>query len=1104
MKVQPFDALLHWILRELDANDSIFGIHRSLFYSPRTDAPYASELFGHYLATPIGPAAGPHTQLAQNIVASWLSGGRFIELKTVQIMDELEIPRPCIDMEDEGYNVEWSQELRLDESAWEYIKAWVLIHILRRLLGWDDSPLGTLFNMSVGYNLEGILRPPMQRFMARLEDASAEIAQLRELLQARFPQYADLPIPSKITNSVTLSTMHGCPPDEIEAISRYLLQDRGLHTFVKLNPTLLGKETVMRILHDHLGYREIQIPDSVFEHDLKYDRAVTMLKALKELAGARGVTLGVKLSNTLAVANHRGALPGGEMYLSGRALYPITMNLFHKLAQEFGGDIPVSYAGGADAQNASTILAAGALPVTAASDLLKPGGYTRSLQWLENIETEMRLRGVANLDELTRNKMASLAAAAADALENRRWKKSAFPFGLPKIDSGLGLFDCVAAPCTYQCAVCQDVPEYACLIARGEYDRALDVILHRNPLPGITGHVCTHLCQTRCTRNNYDQPVQIRALKRFAAEHGESQSGKSETGRARPVAHTAADRPDSRVAIIGSGPAGLSAAYFLALNGVRPIIFEAREIAGGMCAVAPHFRLPPAVVQADIRRITDMGAQLILNQRVLESPDELLRKGFDAVFMGIGFQKDAGLDIEGIEGDGVFTAIRFLESVGRGAKPDLGTRVLVIGGGNTAMDAARTAQRLTGRPVTVVYRRTQAEMPAEPEELRDLFAEGNHLAELSSPERVIREKGLVVALECVRNQLGEPAADGRRSPVRVPGSEFRIPADAIILAIGQQPDIAFIDGSRLSIRRDGSVVTDEITRQTDVENVYAGGDVTRGPAIIIQACEDGRRAAEAICRGLGIRFEWPPLQMPELSETDILQVKRERARLAPTREPVLLPVAQRTGFESVELTLSEDAARAEAARCVQCSAVCDKCVEVCPNRANYTYLIEPLSWTLPVFACPDGELVVVGKEVLEIAQERQILHVDDFCNQCGNCATFCVHQGRPYVDKPCLFLLEADFLKEADNPSFHHGGLYHVMHDTIRRRKDGQESSLTVHDGWFDYQDGQVRATLSVGGDIKDLTLKKSFDARISLQSAAEMWAVYQGIARSLPWLLSD
>ncbi len=1090
MKVQPFDVLLSWILKELKENESIFGIHRSLFYDPKPGAAYVTDMFGHHLGTPFGPAAGPHTQLTQNILSAWLSGGRFIELKTVQIMDELEIPRPCIDMEDEGYNVEWSQELKLDQSAGEYIKAWVLIRVLRRLLGLEERvPFGTIFNMSVGYNLEGIQTAPMQRFMARMEDASTEIAEIQAILSAQFPEYADVEIPARLTNSVTLSTMHGCPPDEIEAIGRYLLEEKGLHTFVKLNPTLLGQETVMRILHDDLGYRDIRIPDSVFDHDLKYERAVKLIEELKKVAAEKGLTFGVKLSNTLAMANHRGELPGDEMYMSGRALYPVTMNLFHKLVTQFDGDLNVSYSAGADALNVSTVLAAGARPITAASDLLKPGGYSRMVQWLENLDAEMRLKGAGSLDELARDRLANLEKAAAAALKSPRYQKSYFAYGLPKVESGLGLFDCIAAPCVEQCAVCQDVPEYARLIAQGQYDQALAVILHRNPLPGVTGYVCTHLCQTRCTRNNYDEPVLIRDLKRFAAEHGKmTMPSPSGTGR--------------RVAIIGSGPSGLAAAYFLALNGVKATIFEAREMPGGMLAIAPHFRLPEAIVQEDIDRITGMGVEIKGNHPITTSPEALLEQGFDAVYIATGFQNDATLGIEGMDGDGVFTALRFLERVARAKAAgdltevagSLGSRVLVIGGGNTAMDAARTAQRLTGNPTTVVYRRTRAEMPAEEEELRDLFDEGNKLFELASPSRVILKDGRVATLECVRNELGEPGADGRRRPKPVAGSEFQIEADSIILAIGQKPDIAFLDGTGISLRRDGAIVTDPATAKA-AEGVYAGGDVARGPAIIIQACADGRQAAEAMCEQFGVEFSPLPAQFPTITNEEIIEVKGARARKVTQHEPDLLPVEQRAGFDLVEQTLTEAAARAEAQRCLQCSTFCDKCVEVCPNRANYAYTISPLSLNLPVFACEDGELAIAGQETFAIEQARQIIHVDDFCNECGNCATFCVHQGKPYADKPRLFLKWEDYEQEEDNAWFIEG-------ESIWRREGGDESRLSLEGNEIVYENGKIRVQLSASFEAAEVLLKETFGGKISLREAAEMYVVLRGIAASASFLL--
>jgi putative selenate reductase len=1090
MKVQPFDVLLKWILKEYEENESIFGIHRSSFYIPKADAAYATDMFGHHLATPFGPAAGPHTQLTQNILCAWLSGGRFIELKTVQIMDELEIPRPCIDMEDEGYNVEWSQELKLEQSANEYIKAWALIRVLRRLLGFEDKvPFGTIFNMSVGYNLEGIQTPPMQRFMGQMEDASSEIAELKAILRAQFPEYADIEIPAQLTNSVTLSTMHGCPPDEIEAIGRYLLTEKGLHTFVKLNPTLLGQEAVMRILHDDLGYRDIQIPDSVFAHDLKYGRAVELINELKWVAAQKGLTFGAKLSNTLAMANHRGELPGDEMYMSGRALYPITMNLFHKLAVQFDGDLNVSYSAGADALNVSTILAAGARPITAASDLLKPGGYSRMMQWLENLEAEMKDQGASSLDELAKDRLAHLERAAAAALEQPGYQKSSFAHGLPKVESGLELFDCIAAPCVEQCAVCQDVPEYARLIAQGEYDRALAAILHRNPLPGVTGYVCTHLCQTRCTRNNYDEPVLIRDLKRFATEQGS-------------VTMPSPAQAERRVAVIGSGPSGLAAAYFLALNGVRVTIFETREMAGGMLAIAPHFRLPPGVVQEDIDRITGMGVEIKLGQRITAPPEALLNDGFDAVYIASGFQKDAVLGIEGMDGDGVFTALRFLEAVAEKKGPDglkgigasLGSRVLVIGGGNTAMDAARTAQRLTGKPATIVYRRTLTEMPAEEEELRDLFDEGNELIELASPSRVVLKEGRVAALECVRNELGAPGLDGRRRPEPVAGSEFQIEADSIILAIGQKPELAFLDGTGISLRQDGAVVTDGATARA-AEGVYAGGDVARGPAIIIEACSDGRRAAEAMCEQFGIPFHPFPAQMSDLTDEEFLEAKSARAKKVAQHEPDLLPVAERAGFDLVEQTLSEEAARAEAKRCLQCSVFCDKCVEVCPNRANYAYTVFPVSIELPVLACVDGELATAREEVFAIEQTRQIIHVDDFCNECGNCATFCVHQGKPYLEKPRLFLKREDFELEEDNAWFIEG-------DSIWRREGGEELRLSMGNGFVTFENDKIRIHLSPDLVADKVVLKETFDGELSMREAAEMYVVLDGIAASAAFLL--
>ena len=283
--------LIDWIFSELESSDSILGIPRQHFFVPRRDDPFRTSAFGHPLETPFGPAAGPHTQMAQNIVASWLCGARYIELKTVQTLDELNVSKPCIDMEDEGYNVEWSQELKIYQSFDEYLRAWVLIHALHHKLGFTGELPGIVFNISVGYDLAGIQKPNVQWFLQQMSDCSEYKQALVDEVARFYPEIGQVHIPDRISDNVTLSTMHGCPPDEIEKICTYLMREKGLHTYVKCNPTLLGPERVRAILNDDLGYNDVVVPDIAFEHDLKYHDAVKMLHALRKVARRCGCLL---------------------------------------------------------------------------------------------------------------------------------------------------------------------------------------------------------------------------------------------------------------------------------------------------------------------------------------------------------------------------------------------------------------------------------------------------------------------------------------------------------------------------------------------------------------------------------------------------------------------------------------------------------------------------------------------------------------------------------------------------------------------------------------------------------------------------------------------
>jgi putative selenate reductase len=1067
MRPLPFEDLLAWILHEFTERQSIFGIHRSLFYVPPPAGRLAiPDVFGQTLATPIGPAAGPHTQLAQNILCSWLCGGRFIELKTVQIRDQLEI----------------SQELNLNESAEEYIKAWALLHILHRMLDGGSSHPGTIFNISVGYNLEGIQSAPMTRFLERMNDARAEISAIRTVLKDRFPQFAELEIPTRVANNVTLSTMHGCPSQEIEQIACYLMEERRLHTTVKLNPTLLGKKKVLSLLHDDLGFRGIQIPNAIFDHDLRYPRAIELIRSLKETAAKCGLTFGVKLSNTLPTLNHKKRLPGEEMYMSGRALYPLTMHLFQRLSADFEDDLNVSFSGGADAGNVASILAAGALTVTVATDVLKPGGYARFGQYLENLESELERKGIASLEEWRARRRSNLERAAADARTNRRYHEEYSSRALPKVESGLGFFDCIEAPCMAPCAVHQDVPEYAWFISRGEYDRALEVIMARNPLPGVTGYVCTQRCRSLCTRSagNYDEPIEIRALKRFAEERGK-------------VTIPAGNDTEYKVAIIGAGPSGLAAAYFLAMNGFRSTLFEARDAAGGMMRLASSFRLPDEIIRKDVDRIAGMGVDIRLGHAILRPPEALIEDGFDAVYIASGFQKDVPLYIEGIQGPGVIPALDFLRSARKGDPMELGPRVLIIGGGDTALDAARVAQRQTGRPVTVVYRRTREEMPAGEEDREGAFEEGVCLEELASPMRVIRKDGCVVALECLRNEPGEPGEDGRRRPIPIEGSEFRIPADSILVAIGQSPDLTFLHGSAVPLNGNGSIATSVHSCCTAIPWVFAGGDAVRGPASIIAACADGRRAAEAICEDFGLEFRSLPWTRSPLSEEERVRLMRDRARKADPHTPDRTSRTDRGTFRLIEDTLSEEEARAEARRCLQCSLVCDKCVEVCPNRANQAYQVAIGQWIMPILGCGDGKLQVAGETILHIKQPTQIVHLPDLCNECGNCATFCVHNGKPYRDKPRLFLRRSDFEKESERGFFFEKS---PERWTLWRTENGMRSRLTMcfAAGEAVFENDFLQATFaSADFSLISMELKQSFPGGLILLEPAEMFVLAQG-----------
>jgi putative selenate reductase len=450
--------LLRRAFLEFRGEGKIFDLSGSKFYRGLAGLDTSVVSNGHLASTPLGPAAGPHDQLAQNIVLCWLGGARIIELKTVQILDELKISRPCIDAANVGYNVEWSQELKLEQSLREYAGAAMFIEILKasQLIG-ADVPGDTVFDMSVGYNLDGIRSPRVGEWIQAMKHAGPIVDELRSGLGDEFAAYRDLPFPTCISDTITLSTFHGCPAGEIEGIVRYLLTEMDVHVCVKLNPTMLGRERVEHLLHDVLGYQEIQCSPEAFEHDLQFSEAMDLIPRLDAVAKAHGKHLSVKFSNTLVVKNHKSYFSDEVMYLSGPPLHVITMNLVRMFRERMGSAVPISFSAGIDANNFANAVAMNFVPVTTCTDLLRPGGYSRLIRYMENLGEAMRACGATRIGDFVMRYRGQGDAATVDgagwlntaplveeatANPRYRWERNK---GVPrKIGEKLWLYDCIS------------------------------------------------------------------------------------------------------------------------------------------------------------------------------------------------------------------------------------------------------------------------------------------------------------------------------------------------------------------------------------------------------------------------------------------------------------------------------------------------------------------------------------------------------------------------------------------------------------------------------------------------------------------------------------
>ena len=944
MTCMSFGQLMDRVLTEHRERGTVFGIHR-----PYTaDTGRKLRIFERNLETPIGPAAGPNTQLAQNIVASYYAGARFFELKTVQKMDGAElaacISRPCILAEDECYNCEWSTELYVPEAMGEYIKAWFILHVMAKEYGLGDAD-GFQFNISVGYDLAGIKEDKINTFIDSMKDArdTAVFQECRQWLLDNTDKFEKVTredieaIPSEVCNSATISTLHGCPPNEIESIANHLFREKHMHTFIKCNPTLLGYEFARKTM-DEMGYDYMVFGDFHFKDDLQYEDAIPMFRRLQALADELGLSFGVKITNTFPVDVTRNELPSEEMYMSGKALFPLSIALAARLSREFGGKLRIAYSGGADYFNIDKIVGCGVWPVTMATTLLKPGGYQRFAQMAEKLMTNgvKEWRGID---------VEALEALAEEARTDAHHVKNIKPLPNRKIDREVPLLDCYFAPCMEGCPIHQDIPNYVKLVGEGKYADALRVVLEKNALPFITGTLCAHNCMYKCTRNFYEEPVNIRGTKLTAAEKGyDAVIGgiKAGAGNGR------------KVAVVGGGPAGIASAYFLARAGSAVTLFEKEEKLGGVIRyVIPGFRISEDAIDKDVSFIEKMGVTVKTGVTV-ESVKALKEEGYDAVIVAVGANKPGTLELE--KGETV-NALKFLaEFKATNGRADLGKNVVVIGGGNTAMDTARAAKRTEGvEHVFLVYRRTKRYMPAAEEELLEVLEDGVEFKELLSP--VSLENGKLI---CKKMQLGAMDASGRAG-VTETGEMEEVPADTVIVAVGEKIPAEFYEANGIAVNERGKARVNDKTLETSVEGVYLAGDGARGAATIVEAIRDAQLVAEAI---LGDKV------------TEDQEVCGEEKDCY-SRKGIL---AHSSGTDT------------ESQRCLSCDKVCENCSDVCPNRANVSIKVPGMAM-------------------------NQIIHVDYMCNECGNCKSFCPYASAPYKDKFTLFANEAD-MADSTNDGF--------------------------------------------------------------------------------------
>lgn len=957
MNPLSLEELIYSIFTEYTRSGTIFDINNSYFYKPLGRG--RINFWGKSLDLPSGIAAGPHTQLAQNIIVSFLTGARFIELKTVQENDSIEVDKPCIYAVDEGYNVEWSSELKIEQAIEEYIKSFLIIILLKDILELKsinkEKPTeiddGFIFVASIGYSYDGIRSEKVNKFIDEIcgkgRYVSKLAADLIDILNKPFCRKIsnklgrEFPFQTiekiaresyQISNIFTLSTMHGTRPEEIESIIKYLFVEKKLNLLLKVNPTLLGYHKVKSILDSH-GFGYIKLSEESFAHDLILEKAFEIVERSLEKAKERRLNFGIKVSNTLATINHTN-LKGEMSYLSGRAIFPVSLEVAEIFRKKFK-NLTISFSAGINQFNIKEVLKNGIYPVTIVTDILKPGGYYRLYHISKRAEISIPLK----------YKKINASEISSGELYQKILSHPFFPLGKKVIKDRTPIFDCFIAPCVVSCPIHQDIPEYLRFLEKKDYKNAIKVIFSKNPLPFITATICTHFCMYNCTRNFYDKAVEIRAEKLIASKNGLKYLKKYIKDEKKNII-----KNNIKIAIIGGGPAGISCANFLARTGFDVTIFEKeRKVGGIVSTIIPKFRIKKQTIEKDIELLKLLDVKFI--NKKIENISELKNQGYQYIIVSIGSDKSKKLNFEYCEGN-VFDAIEFLKAYNENKKLHLGKQVVVIGGGNSAMDAARAAIRVDKvKYVTVVYRRTENELPADREEYENACKDGISFRMLRQP--ISYKNG---TLTCEIMKLAEKGKDGRRTVV--PSAKYEIlKADSIIFAIGEDRDKDWFTINNIKIEDFEKLDKSSFMFHKEKEGIYFVGDCTSGSASVVEAISDARVVTDKILENNNIKEDI----FSNFNQIDYLRTFDEKSMV--DRGKRKYPVKD------------------DYVRCLSCNIYCGRCVDVCPNRANRV---------IP-YSNPDFK------------DNYQIIHLDYLCNECGNCETFCPYEGFPYKDKFTIF-----------------------------------------------------------------------------------------------------